>query len=171
MQQSLQQSMQQSMQQWFNNLKRQEQLMLLIGGTIIIAYLLLTALWRPMAASVDTLARQNQAARETLQNVQSLAVEYKTLQRSGAGNSRNSKQNLTRLIDSTVKKNQLIMNRFQPSSSGDVQVRLENAVFNNVLAWINELESDNGVIVKDLSISPGNASGVVNVSIRLRQDG
>ena len=158
------------MQQWFNNLQRNEQLMLLVGAAAVTVYLLYVVLWRPMATSVDTLQRQNQAAEKSLHNVKRLVTEYRQLQGSGAGK-RGSRQNLTRLIDSTVKKNELTMNRFQPSSSGDVQVRFENAVFNNVLAWLNELEAGNGVIVKDLSISPGAASGLVNISVRLRQGG
>lgn len=167
----MQQSLQQSLQQWFNNLQRQEQLMLLVGGTVLVIYLLFSVLWSPMAESVDTLERQNEAAHASLQNVQSLAQEYKALRSSGAGGKGVSKQNLTRLIDTLVKKHGLTMNRFQPSSSGDVQIRLENAVFNNILAWVNELEGANGVIVKDFSVSPGNDTGVVNVSIRLRPGG
>ncbi len=159
------------MQQWFNNLQRQEQLMLSLGGVVVLAYVLYALIWRPMANSVDTLQRQNQAAQESLQKMQVLAVEYKQLKGAGAGRSGGSRQNLTRLIDSSVKKNKLTMNRFQPSSSGDVQVRFENAVFNHIVAWLNELENDNGVIVKDFSVTPGVASGVVNVSVRLRQGG
>ena len=121
-----------------------------------------------MSKSAGLLTLQNKSAAESLHNVQALAEEYKTLKKSGAGQS-GQKQNLTRLIDSTVKKNQLNMSRFQPSSSGDVQVRFENAVFNNIITWINELESEHGAVVKDLSITKGSASGLVNVSVRLRQ--
>lgn len=165
----MQQSLQQSVAQWFNNLKRQEQLLLLVGGAVFTAYLLVVLLWRPMADSVDVLERQNQAASDTLQNVQSLVLEYKALQGTATSGGSSGKQNLTRVIDASVKNNQLQMKRFQPSSSGDVQIRLENASFKNVLAWVNELESEHGVRVKDLSISPGNSSGVVNISIRLRE--
>lgn len=155
--------------QWFNNLKRQEQLLLLAGGAVFIIYFLVVVLWKPMSASIDILERQSQDAAESLQNVQLLAEEYRGLQGSAATGSGAGKQNLTRLIDSLVKKNKLVMKRFQPSSSGDVQIRFENTSFKNVLAWINELETDNGVIVKDLSVSPGNGSGLVNISIRLHQ--
>lgn len=156
------------MQQWFNNLRRQEQLMLLLGSFVVLAYLLFAVILSPMSASVSSLQQQNEVAAESLVAVKALAKEYTALQKSGAGKT-GSKQNLTRLIDTTVKQSQLTMNRFQPSSSGDVQVRFENAVFNDIVAWINILESDHGVMVKDLSISNGAATGLVNVSVRLRQ--
>ncbi|MFA7553415.1 MAG: type II secretion system protein GspM [Spongiibacteraceae bacterium] len=156
------------MQQWFNNLKRQEQLLLLVGAVVLVAYLLIIIVLRPMSASVASLEIQNKVAQESLYKVQALAETYKTLAQSGAVKV-GAKQNLTRLIDTTVKKNQLLMNRFQPSSSGDVQVRFDNAVYNNILVWLHELESDHGVVVKDLSISTGSAPGLVSVSVRLRQ--
>ncbi|MCP3908224.1 MAG: type II secretion system protein M [Oceanicoccus sp.] len=158
------------MQQWFNNLRRQEQLMLLFGSFVVLAYLLFVVILAPMSASVTRLEQQNKQAVESLVAVKELAKEYNALQKSGAGKS-GSKQNLARLIDTTVKASGLTMNRFQPSSSGDVQVRFENAVFNDVIAWIGALENDHGVLVKDLSISNGAATGLVNVSVRLRQGG
>ncbi len=156
------------MQQWFNNLRRQEQLMLLFGSFVVMAYLLFVVILTPMSASVANLEEKNLQASESLVAVKQLAKEYKVLVRSGAGKS-GAKKNLARLIDSTVKTSGLTMNRFQPSSSGDVQVRFENAVFNDVIGWISTLENDHGVSVKDLSISNGVATGLVNVSIRLRQ--
>lgn len=158
------------MQQWFNNLKRNEQLLLLAAALLIFLYVVFYLVLRPMSASVEDMTVRNQQAEQSLQAVQQLAVEYKQLQTSGGG-SKTSEQNLTRLIDGTVKSNQLTMNRFQPSSSGDVQVRFENAVFKNILAWLYQLEYGNGVQIKDLSVSPGAASGLVNVSVRLRQGG
>ncbi|ARN74846.1 type II secretion system protein GspM [Oceanicoccus sagamiensis] len=156
------------MQQWFNNLRRQEQLILLFGSFVVLAYLLFVVILSPMSDSVSSLQQQNTQAAESLVAVKALAKEYKSLQKSGAGKS-GAKQNLTRLIDATVKSNQLTMSRFQPSSSGDVQVRFENAVFNDIVAWISLLENDHGVMVKDLSINNGAATGLVNVSVRLRQ--
>ena len=156
------------MQQWFNGLERKEQLMLLLAAALVFLYVVFYLILTPMSASVAELNARNQQAQVSLQNVEALAQEYTQLQQSGAGK-KSSKTNLTRLIDSTVKSNGLTMNRFQPSSSGDVQVRFENAEFNNILAWLHELENGNAVLIKDLSVSPGSASGFVNVSVRLRQ--
>ena len=157
------------MQQWFNGLTRQEQIMISLGGTAVLAYLVFVIFLRPMANSADVLEQQNNVAMESLSQVKNLAAEFNSLRAAGASNTKTGKQNLARLVDTSVKRNQLTMLRFQPSASGDVQVRFENAVFNHVIAWLAELEIDNGVLIKDLSISPGNAGGIVNVSVRLRE--
>lgn len=154
------------MQQWFNNLPRREQLMLLIGGGAVLLYILFMLVLAPMSAAVSDMKRQNQAAAVTLAEVQQLAAEYQRLQQN-SDRPRQSGGNLTRIIDSSVKNNQLTMSRFQPSSRGDVQVRFENAPFNNILAWLNEMESAHGIMVKDLTVGPGAGTGLVNVSVRL----
>lgn len=157
------------MEQWFNNLKRNEQLMLMVGGAFLLVYLLFMLLWQPVARSADNMQQQNEISRESLQKVRVLAEQYAKLKKSGTKGASGTDQSLTRTIDKTIKKNKLTMSRFQPSSSGDVQVRFENASFSNILAWLHELENDKGILVKDLSISPGVASGLVNISVRLRQ--
>ena len=156
------------MRQWFNNLRRQEQIMLLIGTSAVIAYFILVVVLVPMAKTVTELESRNDAAIATLSQVKQLAAEFGKLEKSST-TSGHSGESITRIIDSTVRKNNLTMSRFQPSSSGDVQVRFENAAFNNILAWLQELESEHGVAVKDLTVSPGSASGLVNVSVRLHQ--
>lgn len=158
------------MQQWFNNLKRQQQIMLLAGAAAILFYLMFVLVLAPMSASATTWQRKNQAASATLVEVKQLAREYQRLQNTDVSISHSSDENLTRIIDNSVKANQLTMSRFQPSSTGDVQIRFEDAVFNHVLAWLYQLEGENGILVKDLSVTPGVAAGLVNVSVRLRKN-
>ncbi len=157
------------MQQWFYSLKRQEQIMLLLGGFVVFAYLLYVLLLRPMSLASERLETQNETASHSLAVVKILSQEYLALKSSGSEVG-GKKKNLTRLIDVTVKNNTLTMTRFQPSSSGDVQVRFENAVFDHILSWLHELETGNGIIIKDLSVTNGPATGLVNVSVRLRQE-
>ena len=163
--------MQQHMQKWFNSLPRRQQLAVSVAAAVVLFYLLFALVWQPMATSVDTLKRQNKAAEQSLQNIKALVAEHQQLQQSGTAQIGGSRQTLTRLIDSTARSNQLSMSRLQPSSSGDVQVRFENVEFNRILAWLNQLEMANGIVIKDLSISPTAAAGAVNISVRLHQGG
>ena len=158
------------MEKWFNNLESREQLLLMVGGFFVVLYLLYLVLWNPIANKRDDLLVQNQAVAQSLGSVRSLAAEYQALKRSGAAGKSPVGSNLSRIVDTSVARNQLKMNRFQPSSSGDVQVRFENAVFNNIVAWLYELESEYAIEVKELSVTPGAAAGLVNVSVRLHGD-
>ena len=143
--------------------------MLLVGTAAVALYVVFVWILAPMSESIDNLQRQNQAAALTLAEVRQLADEYQRLQ--GKTTAVKQTGSLTQVVDVTVKNNQLKMSRFQPSSSGDAQVRFENAPFNNVVAWLNELEVENSVLIKDISVTPGTASGLVNVSVRLNKNG
>ena len=52
---------------------------------------------------------------------------------------------------------------------GDIQVRLENAVFDELLAWLDELENREGLLVTEVAITPSAAVGRVNVTVRIAQ--
>jgi len=155
--------------QRFNNLKPHEQLMLAGCAAVIGLYLIYVMLWSPLRESQARLSQQNTVAREALLSVQTLAAEHKQLIAAGASAKSRSGGNLSRIVDASVASNNLAMRRYQPSSGGGAQVRFENVPYSNMLGWIYELESEHGVLVKDLSFTNGNASGLVNVSIRLDQ--
>lgn len=152
---------------WFNGLTRKEQLLLLIGSVVVAIYIVFFVVLRPMYRSASAYEVQNRVAVESLRNVKDLALEYKLLAVTGGKEAANPKQNLTLIIDKLVKENELQMKRFQPSSSGDVQLRFENSSFGKILALLNQLESEYSVTIKDLSVSQGSIEGSVDVSIRL----
>lgn len=151
--------------EWFNGLQRREQLSLLVGGGLLVLYLVYVILWSPLVESQQQLRLQNQVARESLVTIKELAAQYKQL--SADASSSLSSDSLPTLIDQSVASNGLRMGRFQPMSSGDVQVRFENSSFDNLMQWLNQLEEKHGVVIKDLSINQGNATGLVNASVRL----
>ena len=159
--------MMQAIKQWYSNLARKEQQLIALLGAVFVVFIFAKLIWQPISDSRDRLRIQNEQAQRELVSVRALASEYKTLKQSGA-RSGGSGGNLNQLLNSSVKRHQLSLKRLQPSSSGDVQLRFENAVFNRLVAWLNELEVANGVVVKDISISPAGTAGLVNVSVRVR---
>lgn len=148
-------------------LSRRDQAMLAVLGGVLVLYLIYQLLWRPLANANERLQLQNNAAMNSLNAVTQMAAQLRALQQTATQTTNSQNENLTQLIDRTVASNQLHMSRFQPGSSGDVQVRLDNAPFDQVIRWLNELESTHGVTTRELVIAQGSASGLVNVSVRL----
>ena len=155
------------MKNWFNNLKHNEQWMIVVCGCLVAVYLLYSVIWLPMKTSQRELAIKNEQAAKTLVSVRSLAQEYQALKGLGQSNAKQSTASLASIVDSTVAANKLVMSRFQPSSTGDAQVRFENVPFNQLLSWLYQIETDHAVVVRDLSVSSGGSGGLVNVSIRV----
>jgi type II secretory pathway component PulM len=145
---------------------RDQAMLALLAGALAL-YVLYQVLLHPLAAANQRLQMQNEAAQKSLTSVTQMAAELRALQQSASQSTSAQSENLTQLIDRTVAENNLRMSRFQPGSSGDVQVRLDNMAFDQVLRWLNQLESAQGVAIRELVIAPGSASGLVNVSARL----
>ena len=144
---------------------RDQGMLALLGGALLL-YVLYQVLLHPLAASNRRLEEQNAAVEKSLASVTQMAAELRTL-RQGNSKSATQSENLSQLVDRTVAANNLRMSRFQPGSSGDAQVRLDNMPFDQVLRWLNELESEHGVTIRELVITPASAAGLVNVSARL----
>ena len=151
----------------FNQMSLRDQAMLALLGGVLLLYIVYMVLWRPLANSNEQLQRQVTAATQSLENMGRLAAEYRQLQQRSSQTDMASRGTLAEVIDRSVKAQQLQMSRLQPGSSGDVQVRLDNAPVDAVLRWLNQLESEESVQVRDLSVTVGATAGLVNLSVRL----
>lgn len=158
----------QQLQQWFDQLKRSEQMLLASCALVLVLYLVYQLLIAPLAWQQQQLQRSNEQARQTLVRVRELAAQYRQQSASGQGTDTSRQRSLSQIVDETVVRHQLAMKRFQPSSNGDASVRFENTAFTQFLAWLYEIETAHPVVVKDLSVSPASGSGLVNISVRLR---
>ncbi len=113
------------------------------------------------------MAARNHGASEVLQRVDAMVSEVLRLRSSGEGTTQ--KRNLTSLINRSTSRLDLPVSRLQPNSRGEIQVRLENAVFDDILRWLHEMEYSEGLMVREVSITQSGAVGRVNASVRIAQ--
>jgi general secretion pathway protein M len=151
--------------QKYSQLPIREQILLAVVTVIIALYLVFMLIWQPLSENRERLHQRNRINQETLNEVKTLVEQYK--QASQGGNVV-ANISLPQLIDQTIRQHQLSMIRFQPGSRGDATVRLENMPFDNVLRWLGELELKHKLAIKEVSITPGKATGLVNVSARVQ---
>jgi general secretion pathway protein M len=151
----------------FEQLSLRDQAMLALLAGVLLLYIVYMAGWRPLAQSNAQLRVQLQAAGQSLENIGRLAAEYRSLQQRNAQSGGASRGNLAEVIDRSVKAQQLQMSRLQPGSGGDVQVRLDNVAVDRALRWLHQLEHAESVQVRDLSMTIGASTGLVNLSVRL----
>ena len=157
------------MKAWFARLTQREQLSLLVMGLAILLYLLYLLVWAPLDARRDSLAQQNLGVSESLQRVDAMVSEVMQLRQNESRPGQ--RRNLTSLINQSTTRRDLQVSRLQPNSRGEIQVRLESAVFDDVLAWLHELEYREGLLVREVSVTQSGAVGRVNATIRIGQAG
>lgn len=155
------------MKQWFAGLTQREQLSLLIMGLAVSLYLLFVIFLAPLSEARDRMALQNRGVVESLQRVDVLVSQIMHLRENGSDSS--TRRNLTSLINSSTSSFQLQVNRLQPNSRGEVQVRLENAAFDDLVAWLYQVEYSEGLLVLEASITQTGTVGRVNATVRLAQ--
>lgn len=157
------------MREWFAALNQREQMSVMALVVAVLLYVLFQFVWAPLAEKRASLAMQNVAVAESLVRVDAMVSELQQLKESGA--SVGNKRNLTSLINQSTKRLKLPVNRLQPNSRGEIQVRLENAAFDDILKWLHEMEYREGLLVREVSITQAGATGRVNATVRMAQAG
>ncbi len=155
------------MKDWFASLNQREELSLVLLSAAVICYLLYFMVWTPLAQKQSDMTDRNASAAGTLQRVDSMASEILRLRDTGAAV--NKKRNLTSLINRSTAALSLPVTRLQPNSRGEIQVRLENAAFDDMLKWLHEMEYAHGLLVLEASFTQSSNAGRVNASIRIAQ--
>ena len=155
------------MKQWFTGLTQREQLILLIMGLAVALYLAFVIVIAPLSQARDRMVVQNRGVAESLQRVEVLVSQILHLRETGNGSSTN--RNLASLVNRSTSSYQLQVNRLQPNSRGELQVRLENAVFDDLIAWLYQVEYKEGLRVLETSITQAGTVGRVNATVRLAQ--
>jgi len=155
------------MKQWFERFSPREQLSLLVMTLAVGLYLLYMLALHPLASRRDALAAQNQGVAASLQRVDSMVSEIKALGTSGAGAARSGSRNLTTLVNRSTRSHNLQVSRLQPNSRGEIQVRLEAVVFDDLIAWLHDMEYRESLLLQEVAIAETGASGRVNATVRI----
>ena len=155
------------MKEWFAGLNQREQLSLFVLGIALVLYLLYMLAWAPLAQRREELALQNESVAQSLQRVDAMVSEIMRLREGGVAST--ARRNLTSLVNQSTGRHGLQVSRLQPNSRGDIQVRLENAVFDDLLAWLDDVENREGLLVTEIAITRSGNAGRVNATIRIAQ--
>ncbi len=157
------------MSAWFLKLEQREQLSLLALAAVLVLYTLYMFVWSPLHNMRDDLAQQNRGVAESLQRVDAMVSEVMQLRDSDR--QVGTRRNLTSLINRSTSRLQLQVSRLQPNSRGEIQVRMEGAAFDDLLAWLHEMEQGEGLLVREVSITQAGSVGRVNATVRVAQAG
>lgn len=157
------------MKEWFSQLNQREQLSLLLLSSALLLYLLYTLVLSPLESQREQLIAQNSAVTESQGRVDAMVSQLLQLRQGGA--KAGAKRNLTSVINQSTTRLQLPVMRLQPNSRGEIQVRIENASFNDVLKWLNEMEYTESLLVREVSVTPAASAGRVNITVRIAEAG
>jgi type II secretory pathway component PulM len=157
------------MKAWFARFNQREQLSLVALVASLVLFAIFHLVWSPLSTARDSLEVQNQGVAQKLVRVDAMVSEIMQLRASGGAAA--GKQNLTSLVNQTTGYRNLAVTRLQPNSRGELQVRFEAVSFDDLMAWVHDMEYREALVVRELSITQAGSSGRVNCTIRLAQGG
>jgi len=155
-----------AVKEWWNQAPSRDQLAIVALGGVVGVYLLYAVLLKPASNMLEKQLRTNNAQMEALERVRDLAGQWMSR---GGGKSESGKGSIVEIVNNSLREHKLRLNNMQPSNNG-VRLRLESAEFNSLLAWLNQMEVQQRLQIRDLSIAGGKDSGMVSANLRLQKD-
>ncbi|WP_185234670.1 type II secretion system protein GspM [Teredinibacter franksiae] len=154
--------------EWWNQASSRDQMALVICGGLLGFYVLYIVLLKPVTGMRDTQLQKNIAQQQALERVRDYAAIYTSQGSSKESSASNG--SIVEIVDSSLRQNNLKLSGMQPSGANDVRIRLEQIPFDNLLAWLYEIEVRQRIQVKDISVATGSATGLVSANLRLHRD-
>jgi general secretion pathway protein M len=158
------------MKEWFASLEPRERRLMISAAAFLIVMLFYLLVWEPIAKDNEVLRVSYQNSQQLIDWMEDAAEEAKVLQSkikaSGpAGSSKN--QSLLGIIDRTAKRDKLgsSVKRVQPDGKTGARVWLENAIFNDMIKWLENLQHKEGVRLVTTVIEKQEEPGLVNARL------
>jgi general secretion pathway protein M len=156
------------MKQWFANLGERERWLVLGGGGMVFLLLLYALAWLPLSHRVGDLRStvQGQVALERW--MEGAAAEVKRLR--GSQGSVAAGQSLLSLVDRTAREGGLgpAVRRVEPDGIDKVRIQLEQAPFDDLIAWLETLVRQNRIRIDSVTAEGRDQPGVVNARVVLQ---
>jgi len=152
----------------FNNLEIREKYLVSVAVIIFMLVMPYQFIWKPFSESVDESAIRVQAKKNQFIKMQQQAKTISQLQGGGTIVSQPGRQFLNNAINTAAKQYGLSSALNIKSDNNDnVRVSFDNVPFDNVINWLDQLITSNGVIVTKLNVDKQPTVGRVNASIYL----
>ncbi len=148
------------LKQKFHQLSEREQRLMLISAVAIAIGAFYWLVWAPLNTSLA----QERIALENQQSLLSWVEKNanKVIQLRGSGKASASfNGSLPQAVNRSADKLGIAISRMQPQAE-ELQVWVDQAPFNDVLAWLQELE-DQGIVILDLDVAEADVPGYVKI--------
>lgn len=144
----------------FKALTEREQLLVLISVVAVVVGLFYFVIWQPLQTGIAQQTTTLEKQTEMRDWVQRQAIKATQL-RSLAGKKSGFNGSLPQAVNATSARHQIAISRMQPQSE-ELQVWVDEAEFNKVLAWLQALEKM-GILIKQVDISESNTPGIIRI--------
>ncbi|WP_026376222.1 type II secretion system protein GspM [Aestuariibacter salexigens] len=144
----------------FQALTEREQRLVIAAAAAIIVGIIYFGMWSPLSSAVEQNRRAVESQQSLLDWVQTQTNKAMQLRGSGA-QSRSFSGSLPQAVNQTSARHSISISRMQPQGE-ELQVWVDQAPFNDVLAWLQALER-RGVIILQADFAEADAPGLIRI--------
>jgi general secretion pathway protein M len=157
------------MKKWLDSLEERERRYVTVGGIIVLLMLVYSLLWAPFLDKVKKLDGQVKNHHETLSWMQNNTHLIKAA--NPATGSVNRDQSLIAVIGQSTKNSAMSQSvkRVEENKDNSVRVWLEKAPFDQMVVWLESLQTRYGANITRVNIDKQNEIGVVNARLTLER--
>jgi len=156
------------LQQWFDKLAPRERWMVMAGALFALVAIIFALGIRPLYQARNAAAERIAEQRRLLGDIEQVAQRFGP-QAGPTAQTQASGESVIVLVDRSTRERGLssYLKRNQPEGNGGVRLRLENAPFDELLLWMSELQSGQGLAAVSASFDPAGEPGRVNANLVL----
>ena len=125
----------------------------------ISVFILYGLIWQPLNENIASSKLKIERQQALLSWVEDNTKRYKQAKLTSGSRSGAS---LSSIVNRTSRQNDIIITRMQPQAD-DLQVWIDEISFNQLLTWLEQLASREGLRVKNIDLSLADEQGVVRV--------
>ena len=156
------------MKEWFNQLEKREQTILVVGFIVVVFYLVYGVFYTGLTTDRDKYIKRNAADIKTLGWMNEAVQTIKTSRgvSGAAGSARLRNKSLSQLSELGAKRADIRIGRFQPKGEAEAQVWFDDVEFDKLIDYMARLELDYSLYIEDISVNSANAPGMVNARLK-----
>lgn len=157
---------------WYLALAVRERRVVTAGAAVLALIVLWLAIIAPWLNAKASLNARIEADARLLTWMRQTAATIKQLERTApAAVAPGSGQSLFATVEQTAQLSPVgaHIKQFQPRGDRGVQVRLEAAPFDALIAWLGDLQAHEGVLVTAFSVQQADAPGTVDADVTLER--
>ena len=144
--------------QWYNSLSEREQMIVLVASIVSIIAGFYLVVWSPLSAAIDDNRQSLKNDRQLLQFIAEQGNKARLYQ-SNTGTKFSG--SITQVVNQTSRQANITISRMQPQNE-NLQVVIDQVVFNDLLNWLQTLEG-RGIYIIMTDISEVDDDGFVQV--------
>ena len=158
---------------WYHGLQQRERQLVLAAAAMVIVTLLYLVIWEPIINGVSDQKQKYQTQVDILDWMQDAASEVRSLRAAGASKRNiNSNQPVSLLVEQSATAAGLkpYLTKLESTSDKGARVTIDAASFDQILLWLNTLQSRYGITVSSANLDRDDKPGAVNARMTLGRD-